>query len=143
MSPLKWVQNCGSGVQKAIGRSVLTVAFDAIGGPGVADLADCLCEGGTLINYGMLSNEPCVIAAEQLIFRGISLQGFWLSKVLNRLTFDERTHIFGQVVDMLQTDRLKLSIDSVFPMSKIDAALQRAERPGRRGKVIVTCQKGE
>lgn len=128
-------------VKKAIGRDVLTTAFDAVGGDGVAQIAECLCENGTIINYGMLSGEPCVIAPEQVIFRGISLVGFWLSKVLNRLTYEDRTAMFDSVCEMVQTGTLRMSVDSCYRIEDIEAALQKAERPGRRGKVMVTCQR--
>lgn len=125
-------------VKLAIGHSQVRLAFDAVAGPGTDRLAQCLAENGSVINYGMLSNEPCQLAPDQTVFRNINLRGFWLSKVLNRLSHIERTELYDKLSENVATGSLKMSIDSCFSMSQIDEALRRAEQNGRKGKVIVT-----
>ena len=125
-------------VRTAIGHHPLRLALDAVAGAGVQRLAECLSEGGQIINYGMLSTEHCLLSPEQSIFRGISLVGFWLSNILNRLTLPERTSLYSAISDLIGTNQLKMAIDSQFSLHDIAEALRRAEQGGRSGKVIVS-----
>ena len=49
---------------------------NVIGGGATARLANCLAYGGTAVNYGFLSGEPCHVMPDQLILRGLTLKGF-------------------------------------------------------------------
>ncbi len=130
-------ENMPQRVRQIVGHSPLRWAFDAVAGEGVQLLADCLSESGTIINYGMLSNEPIHISPDHTIFRGISIKGFWVSKVLNRLSQQERTQLFGSLVELFAKGTLHCSIDSTFPLARFQEAIAKAERSDRSGKVIV------
>lgn len=127
-------------VSDLIGRDPVRLALDAVAGPGVNRLAECLVEGSSIINYGMLSTEACVLSAEQTIFRNISLRGFWLSKLLSRMPQSKRVELLGTLAAMVTSGKLQMEVDSLFPIEDIQAALQRAEQGGRNGKVLVTTQ---
>ena len=128
-------------VRSLIRHDPIKLALDAVAGPGVQRLSECLSEGGKIVNYGMLSNEQCVISSEQTIFRGISLHGFWLSKLLNRLSLVERKSLFDSMVQMIASGQLRIAVDSCFGIRDISAAIQRVEQSGRSGKVLVECRK--
>lgn len=119
----------------------LKIAFDAVAGPSVQRLAESLSEGGIVVNYGMLSGSECQISPEQTIFRGITLRGFWLSKLLNRLSLDERRTLFDALAMRMVEGQLKMPVDSYYPIELITHALQRAEQPSRNGKVMVVVGK--
>lgn len=128
-------------VSDMIGHNAIRLALDAVAGPGVNRLAECLVEGSPIINYGMLSTEACVLSAEQTIFRNITLRGFWLSKLLSRMPQARRIELLDTLAAMVTSGKLRMEIDSVFPLHEIQAALQRAEQPsGRSGKVLVTTK---
>jgi mitochondrial enoyl-[acyl-carrier protein] reductase / trans-2-enoyl-CoA reductase len=124
-------------VQETIGQEPVRLALDAVAGPGVNELADCLIEGSTIINYGMLSGEACVLSAQNTIFRGITLQGFWLSKILARMSKSARTELLDQLSDHVLFERLKMEVDSVFSLDELPTAIARATQSGRNGKVLV------
>ncbi len=125
-------------VTDIIGSEPIRLGLDAVAGPGVNRLAECLVEGSTIVNYGMLSTEPCVLSAEQTIFRNINLRGFWLSKILSRMPQPKRFELLDTLATMVAAGKLRMEIDSVFPLTDIQSALQRAEQGQRNGKVIVT-----
>lgn len=113
------------------------LALDALGGDHVQRMAESLCEGGKVVNYGMLTGEPCMIHPELTVFRGISLVGFWVSNVLNRLARWERDELFAKLSGMIESQTLRMAVDSQFTLDEIQAAIRRAEISGRHGKVIV------
>lgn len=125
-------------VRQATGGRSASLALDAVAGSGTLTLADCITEGGPLVVYGMLSGEPCLISPDQTIFKGIKLQGFWLSKVLNRLGLEKRTALYESICTEIRLGKLSMAIDSIFPIQRFSDAIKRAEQHGRSGKVIVT-----
>nr|MBX2885932.1 zinc-binding dehydrogenase [Granulosicoccus sp.] len=126
-----------SRVQKAIGKGKIKLALDAVGGLSTWSLASCLDRDGMLVNYGMLSGELCQIGPDQLIFNGINLQGFWLSRILNRLTEQERNDLFDEIIELMSSGTIHGIVDSCFSLNQIADALKRAETPGRTGKVML------
>lgn len=126
-----------SDVRDAIGKGNVKLALDAVGGKSTGSLADCLGKGGKIISYGMLSGEPCEVRPDHLIFRGVELQGFWLSKILNRMSHFERVSLYDDVIQMMLTGKVHGLIDSCFQLSEISEALKRADSPDRRGKVML------
>jgi mitochondrial enoyl-[acyl-carrier protein] reductase / trans-2-enoyl-CoA reductase len=131
-------------VRAAVKQDVVVgVAFDAVAGPGTQRLAECLSEGGQIVNYGMLSNQPHEIQPDQTIFRGITLSGFWLSKTLNRLSLPERTSFFDELANWVVDQKLRIDVDSYFPIHRIGEALARAEQGKRNGKVLVVTDYSE
>jgi len=123
---------------QATGGRAARLALDAVGGGGTQAIADCLAEGGRVVTYGMLSGEPCTLTPEQAIFRSIKLEGFWLSKVLNRLNLGDRTSLYDSICDQIRKRLLNIAIDSVYTINCFNDAIRRAEQRGRSGKVIVT-----
>lgn len=124
-------------VMSIVGHSPLTLALDAVAGSQVDQLASCLSNDGQVINYGMLSGEPCLLAPERTIFNNITLKGFWLSNILNRITQAERMSLFDAVTAKFADGTLHLPVDSVFPLAGIQDALRRAEQGSRNGRVLV------
>lgn len=131
------VADVASRVREHIGKVPLKLALDCVGGSSTQRLGECLNEHGKVVNYGMLSMEPCIVAAEQLMFRGISLSGFWLSRILNKMPATERSQQISQLARWACEGRLIGAIDSVYPIEKITEALRRSEQSGRNGKVII------
>ncbi len=124
-------------VKEIVGYDNVQLAIDAVAGPGIVHLAKCLSDGGLVVNYGMLSGEECRIGPESTIFHNISLRGFWLSKLLNRMPLEQRTNLFNLLCSYIADGKLLMSVDSIYPLHAIGDALHRAEQNGRNGKVIV------
>ncbi len=116
----------------------IRLAIDAIAGDICLRLADCLVDGGVIVNYGMLSGRPCVLAPEQLVFKGITLTGFWLATRLNRMSYEEKAALYADLAQRAADGSLHVNIAAVYPIDDIKTALEHAEREGRDGKILVT-----
>jgi len=124
-------------VRAATGGAPLRCAFDAVGGAAVARLAQALDEGGTIVNYGMLSGQPMLLGCEQTVFRGISLRGFWLSQRLARMPAAPRDALLVEAMTLLACGALRTEVAAAYPLAQVGAALRHAQEPGRRGKVFL------
>ena len=67
----------------ATGGAAIRLAIDAVAGAATARLAACLAPKGTVVTYGLLSGEPCQVPPHDVVFREITLTGFWLHKWLS------------------------------------------------------------
>lgn len=62
-----------------------TIAFDAVGGSMTGQLAKAMPHGGRVVVYGGLSGEDAQIDIAEAIFRGKSVEGFWLPLEIKRI----------------------------------------------------------
>lgn len=124
-------------VAEATGGTAPRLALDAVAGPRVLGLADSLADGGVIATYGLLSGKPCEITADQLIFRGIRLAGFWLGKILGELPRDEVTALYDDLARCMIDGTLAVAVEAAYPISRIGEALAHAKREGRSGKILL------
>ena len=124
-------------VRDATGGASIRLAIDAIGGAMVLRLADCLAEGGTVVNYGLLSGQPCQLGAHHTIFKGITLTGFWLQRALTSMARPDVEALYADLAARVADGTLRVEVEATYPIEEIKAALADAERAGRSGKILV------
>lgn len=127
----------GERARRATGGEPIRLAIDAVAGPASRRLADCLDDDGVVVTYGLLSGAPCELAADQAIFRGITLTGFWLAKVMRQKPFAELQGMYQELMAGLAEGRLGVPVEAAYPLAEIKAALAHAGRAGRDGKVLL------
>ena len=115
----------------------LPLAIDAIGGEATCRLAGCLDDGGAVVNYGLLSGQNCQVSAEQLIFRSISLHGFWLTKELRSMPGPDVQALYDELSASVAAGKLRVPVEKVYPLRDIAAALDHAMSEGRSGKILL------
>jgi trans-2-enoyl-CoA reductase len=123
---------------RAAGTGPIRLAIDAVGGEAVMRLADCLAEGGTVVNYGLLSGRPCMLGAHQTIFKSITLTGFWLQKALTSMPRADLEKLYGNLAARVVDGTLEVPVEATYPIEQIEKALEHAGREGRSGKILVT-----
>lgn len=97
----------------------------------------CLADGGTVVNYGLLSGKPCEVDAADIVFRDISLRGFWYSRWFASANPAAIKSVFERLVDMLHAKTLRVPVEASYPIEKLTEALAHAPREGRLGKVVL------
>ncbi len=114
------------------------LALDAIGGTATAALAGSLTEGGTLISYGAMAEAPCDIPARDLIFRGISVKGFWLTRWIEQTGRDRVRQYIDELADMLREGRLRADVHGTYDLEHYKRAFKALRDSERGGKVLFT-----
>jgi NADPH:quinone reductase-like Zn-dependent oxidoreductase len=125
-------------VRDATGGADIRLAIDAVAGDACQRLAECLAEGGTIVNYGLLSGRPCAIGPYQVVFRGITLTGFWLVKALGAMAGEDRAALFADLAARVVAGELHVEVEKTYAIEDIGDALADAAREGRSGKILVT-----
>jgi NADPH:quinone reductase-like Zn-dependent oxidoreductase len=124
----------------ATGGGNIVLGIDAIAGDATQRLIECLSgPGGVVANYGLLSGAMCHVAPEDMMFRGVSLTGFFTSRSISKMTPEEVSVMRQEIVTFLQSDMPHVPIAGAYTMSEIQNALAHAARVGheRNGKVIL------
>ncbi len=125
-------------VREVTGGAQIRLGIDAVGGSATDRLAQCLSEGGTLVNYGMMSGEPCKVAPSSLIFRDIRLRGFWLVKWFREACRDAQRALYGELAQLVAGGVLHARVHATYPVQKIREAVAAANGGERDGKILVT-----
>lgn len=123
-------------VKRITGGKGARAAFDPVGGPTVAKLADALAEYGFLILYGALSTDPTPLPLFPVVGKSLTIRGWILLELtadLARLAPSKQ-----YVYDGLASGAFKPTIAKTFPLSEIVEAHRYLESNAQVGKVVVT-----
>jgi len=118
----------------------IKLGIDAVGGLASHRIAETLCDGATLVNYGAMSGEPCSIAPTTIIFKDVTIRGFWLAKWFRNSSSEQQKELYGNIINMIAKGQLSAPIDSTFLVKDIKAAVKLAAAGERQGKVILVSE---
>ena len=72
-----------------------------------------------------------------LIFRDVTLRGFWLATWFAKAKPAEQMEVFGQLIGLIADGSVKVAIEATYPLTRIKEALAHAMKPGRDGKILL------
>lgn len=114
------------------------LGIDCIGGEGTRHIAAALADGGTVVNYGLLSGQPCMVDAAETVFRDIALRGFWLVRWFASASPQEIQKTYAELTAMVVDGTIHVPVEATYPLAAYKAALAHAGREGRSGKILFT-----
>lgn len=130
-------ENMAARVKAITKGNGVTCVLDAVGGHTAAEALTCLAKGGVLIIYGLLSMQDPAINAGLLIFRELTIKGFWLTDWLRRVDSHTRQEVAQNVISLLASGTVQLPVEASYSLDQIVEAVDHANRPGRWGKILV------
>src|SRR6202047_988367 len=86
--------NLHKDVEEALDGKKLSLVLDTVGGTPVGELAKSLKPGGSGVVLHMQSGQVPAIPPKELIYRGLSLHGFWLINWIRNATRTEVEEIY-------------------------------------------------
>jgi NADPH:quinone reductase-like Zn-dependent oxidoreductase len=126
-----------SRVSSAVGGAPIRLALDAVAGEATGRLAASVADGGTVCNYGAMTEAEVSVAYSDLIYRGVSMVGFMLARALARRSLPEVRALYAEIAGQVHADGLQAPVEAVYPIEEIGPALVHAQRPARGGKILV------
>ena len=124
-------------VAEATGGAKIRLGIDAVGGTSTDNIANCLAEGGVLVNYGMMSGEPCVVSPSAFVFRDVTLRGFWLALWFRKATPPEQMAVFGELAKLIAAGKLTARVQATYDVSQVKEAVAAAAAGERNGKILI------
>ena len=130
----------GERVRSEIADAYVPLAIDAAGGKPCEHLADCLSDGGVVVNYGFLDGKPCMITPTHTIVRLINITGFWLFDRMQSQSKEEIKNIYTEMSDLFVSGVLHSPVEATYRLDQVSEALAHAERGGRDGKILFSIK---
>lgn len=124
-------------VKQATDGASIKLGIDAVGGSATSRLGECLADGGTVVNYGAMSGDPCTLPPTLIIFKDITVRGFWLAKWFRTASPEQQKQLFGNIIGLIAAGKLAAPVHGTYPVKRIKEAVAEAASSGRNGKVIV------
>ena len=124
-------------VRAATDGAPVRLGIDAVGGAATDHLAASLSEGGVLVNYGMMSRQPCQVSPASFVFRDITLRGFWLAKWFREASPAEQMQVFGELTQLIAGGKLHARVAATYDVSQIKEAVAAAASGERDGKILI------
>jgi len=112
------------------------LALNCIGGFTATEMARVLANGGTMVTYGGMSIKPITLPTSVLIFKDITLRGFWLTKWVEEHSSEERMAMINTLFTMMRDDKLRLWMRD-WNFNKFEEALAQATQPYKGRKVVL------
>lgn len=125
-------------VAEATGNAPVRLGIDAVGGQATEHLAAALSDDATLVNYGMMSGEPCRVEPRHLVFRNLNVKGFWLARWFQHATREQQQALYGELASMIASGQLSARVHARFDVADIKQAVAEAASGERSGKVLIT-----
>lgn len=115
----------------------VSCVLDAVGGHTATEALKCLSRGGTMIVYGLLSLQDPSFNVGLMIFRELTVKGFWLTDWMRRVDSQTRQDVAQQVINLLASGKFQLPVEASYSLDQITEAVEHADRPGRWGKILL------
>jgi NADPH:quinone reductase-like Zn-dependent oxidoreductase len=118
------------------GGAPIALAVDGVADTSTMNLLGCLAAKGVLVFYSAISGKPFVGPAQPLIFRDVSMRGFWLANWFNAATSDKITAMYDRLTPLVVSGAISSPVAATFSFGQIAEALAVASK--NRGKVLFT-----
>ena len=90
-----------------------------------------------MVNYGMMSGEPCQVSPASFVFRDVTLRGFWLAQWFRKASPEQRMAVFGEIAQLIAGGKLKSRIQATYSIDRIKDAVSAAAAGERDGKILI------
>lgn len=128
----------GKRVQELTSGANVRLGIDAVGSKSTDYIADSVSPGGTVINYGMMSGQPCQLSPRSFVFRDITLKGFWLAFWFRNATPEAQQALYGDLAARIARGELHAPVHATYDVSEIRQAVAAAAAGERDGKILIT-----
>ncbi|GHB84241.1 zinc-dependent alcohol dehydrogenase family protein [Persicitalea jodogahamensis] len=118
------------------GKGVRCVV-DSVGGTTTEAAMKCVGQGGKMLIFGLLSQKNPRLDVGLMIFKEITIQGFWLTEWMRKVDTQTRNQTAQGVIGWLASGEVKLPVEATYGLDEIVKAVEHADAPGRWGKILI------
>src|SRR4029077_7285164 len=112
------------------------LVLDIVGGTPVGELAKSLKTGGSIVVYALQGGQFPAISRKELIYRGLSLHGFWLINWIRNAPRTEVQEIYQKLGALVADGSLSAAVEHVYPLDLFKEAIEQSLKSNRSGKIL-------
>jgi len=128
--------NLHKDIEEALGGKKLSLVLDTVGGTPVGEVARSLKAGASVVVFALQSGQLPIISPKDLIYRGLSLHGFWLINWIRNAPRAEIQEIYQKLGDLVADGSLSAVVEHVYPLEQFKEAIQQSLKSNRSGKIL-------
>jgi len=116
------------------------LALNGVGGPSVAEMAQVLETGGTLVTYGGISRKPVMLSMSSLLTKDVRARGFSLARWLESLNEAQRVEALRGAASIVKDGKVK-TFGMAFEILDFNRAVDLFLQPSHRyARVLITSK---
>jgi NADPH:quinone reductase-like Zn-dependent oxidoreductase len=115
-------------IKSSVGQAELRLALDGVSGSATGVLASILSSHGTLVSFAAMSQAPISISPLDVIFKPITMQGFWLGHPESAA---KSASPIAEAAEMIASGRVHIPVAATYALSSIKEAIAHAQRGGK------------
>ncbi len=120
------------------GGAPIVAGVDSVGGAASGDVLSLLAENGTLVVFGAMASPTMELSSGDVIFRQLTVKGFWGSKASAAMEPARRAALIGEIITRVAEGSLSLPVAAVHAFDDAASAARENFTPGRVGKLLLT-----
>ncbi|NTF07436.1 zinc-binding dehydrogenase [Agrobacterium rubi] len=124
-------------IRKLTKDAPIRAGVDSIGGEASNDIAELLGNEGLLVSFGSMTGEPMQISSGPVIFKQLTIKGFWGSTVIGTMPADDRRRLIGELIEHVAKGTIRLPVEGIYDLGDISNAVKASLAPGKAGKVLL------
>ena len=113
------------------------LALNCVGGQSSTEILKTLGKGGCHVTYGGMSLKPVISPTSALIFKDISVRGYWMSQWIED-NFDNpaRVEMYQKLAEMAANGQLRPPKNSFVPLCDYKEVMNNCMKGFKNGKYI-------
>ncbi|QWS35004.1 zinc-binding dehydrogenase [Curtobacterium aetherium] len=119
------------------GGAPIVAGVESVGGKAAADIVSTLAENGTLVVFGAMASPTMEIPSGAVIFKQVTVKGFWGSVVSRTMPAETKQQLFGELITRVLDGSLTLPVSDTFAFEDARDAVRASDTAGRVGKVLL------
>lgn len=119
------------------GGAPIVAGVDSVGGSASDDVLSLLADDGTLVAFGAMASPTMSLSSGSVIFRQVTVKGFWGSKVSRAMDASARAALIGEVIRGVGDGSVTLPVAAVHSFDEASLAVRANFEPGRVGKLLL------
>ena len=128
--------NLHKDIEEALDGKKLSLVLDMVGGTPVGELAKSLKPGGSIVVYALQSGQFPAISPGDLIYRGLSLHGFWLINWIRNAPRIEIKEVYQKLGDLVADGSLSAAVEHVYQLDQFKEAFKQSLQSNRSVKIL-------
>ncbi len=116
------------------GKAPIHLAIDMVADTSTMNLMNCLADDGKVVSYSAMSGKPFVGPSTHLIFRNLSLHGFWLVRAFKTAKPEDLTAMYDHLAPLVASGAIMTPVTATYGFDRASQAI--AEAAKFDGKVL-------
>lgn len=112
------------------------LALNCVGGRSSLELAKSLGQNGVHVTYGGMGREAVSSGTGALIFKNITMKGFWLTEWAKHASAEERTSMLNELAGLMEAGKLRTWIQT-YKFKDFDDAIVAAVKRTTKRKIVL------